>query len=331
LHTFSIGFADETYNELPDADRTAKYIGTIHHNKVCEMDDRLSSLYQAIDAYDELFSDTSLVPMVEVAKLASGYVKVVLSGDGADEIFAGYITHRASRYHRYFSILPRGFKRMMLEVLNRYLPVQNRKLSFEFKAKQFLYGSLNTPQCAHYLWRNIFLPEERVNILGEKYRELIYATDPFVHFKRHYDEVADLDIFDRHLYVDAKTWLADDILVKADRAAMNSSIESRSPYLDADLVGYAASLPYEYKMPSLAGIFPYSQKYILKKALKPVLPGFVLKKKKSGFNAPIALWLKDHSMNEFKLFTKLVFNQKSHNVFQAKDASCYKTEIKKYA
>lgn len=310
LHTFSIGFEEDGYNELTDADRAAKWIGTIHHNKLCKPDGNINSLFKAIDIYDELFSDTSLVPMAEVSKLAAEKVKVVLSGDGADEIFAGYITHKASKYQHYMQFSPNIAKKAILNILNKYSKVNFKKLGLEYRMKQFLYGSMYPEKQSHYLWRNIFTPEERVQILGHDYRKLIYDTDPFIYFKKYYNEVKDLSIFDQHLYVDIKTWLADDILVKLDRATMNSSIEARCPYLDIDLVSYLASLPYTYKLHSILGFIPYKQKYILKKSLKTVLPEFILKKKKEGFNAPIGRWLNDRSMNEFKLFNKIVFKRK---------------------
>ncbi len=317
LHTFSMGFDDATYNELPDAKRTSDWIGTIHHAKICEMDGSLSIIHNAIASYDEIFADTSLIPMVEVSKLAAEHVKVVLSGDGGDEIFAGYITYKATEYHHKLRLVPVGFKRFLLSFLNRFFPPQKTKLSFEFKAKQFLYGLLYSGHQAHYLWRCIFTPEERIKILGSDYKDLVYSTDPFLQFKKHYDEVRDLDIFDQHLYVDIKTWLADDILVKLDRATMHSSIEGRCPYLDNDLVAYVASLPYKYKSVPRSQIFPKKHKYILKVAVKELLPISVLKKRKAGFNSPVGKWLQVEGINEFKAFNQFVYSEKLKNAKEA--------------
>ena len=318
LHTFSMGFDDATYNELPDAKRTSDWIGTTHHAKICEMDESLSLIHNAVASYDEIFADTSLIPMVEVSKLAAKHVKVVLSGDGGDEIFAGYITHKASEYHHKLRKVPVNFNKFLLSILNRFFPPQKTKLSFEFKAKQFLYGLLYSGHQAHYLWRCIFTPEERIKILGSDYKDLVYDTDPFLQFKKYYDEVRDLDYFDQHLYVDSKTWLADDILVKLDRATMHSSIEGRCPYLDNDLVAYVASLPYNYKSVPYSQIFPKKHKYILKVAVKELLPEFVLKKRKTGFNSPVGKWLQVKGINEFKAFNQFVYNEKLNN---AKEAS----------
>lgn len=304
LHTFSIGFEQKSYNELADANRAADWIGTIHHNGACRIGEDLKLLDEAIDAYDEPFADNSLIPTLELAKFTSSYVKVALSGDGADEIFAGYITYKADKYYKYAKLIPIFARRLLADSLNKTGLKSKEKIGLMYKQKQFLYGTLFSPEKAHYCWRLIFNPEERVGILGEKYRNLVYETDPFFMFEKYYNNTKDLHWLDRHLYVDAMTWLTDDILVKVDRASMKNSIEVRCPYLDVELASYAASIPAELKMRGLR------TKYILKRALHGVLPEFIINKKKSGFNAPVGEWLKDDSMDEFKAFNKYVFKRK---------------------
>lgn len=302
LHTFSVGFDQKSYNELPDADRVAGYFGTKHHGLICKVDNGLDFINEAISAYDEPFADNSLIPMIEVSKLASEYVKVVLSGDGADEIFAGYITYKADKYYRYAKPVPRLIKELMLKINNT--GSSEKKLSRQYKQKQFLNGTLHSKEKAHYLWRQFFSPEERTEIMGDNYKDLIFDTDPFNIFKKYYDKAEGMDTLDSNLYVDGMTWLPDDILVKVDRATMHSSIESRSPYLDPDLVTYASSIPSDLKMKGL------KTKYILKKSLKKILPEFVLTKKKSGFNAPVGSWIGLNGKDEFKTFNKYVYDRK---------------------
>lgn len=302
LHTFSVGFSQKSYNELPDADRMAQWAGTKHHGLICEVRDGIEFIDNAISAYDEPFADNSLVPMIEVSKLASNYVKVVLSGDGADEIFAGYITYKADKYYKFVKSIPEAFRKALLNYSGS--GNSNKKLNWKYKQKQFLNGTFYSAEKAHYLWRQFFSPEERIVIMGNEYRELISDTDPFSIFKKYYDNADDLDTLDKNLYVDGMTWLADDILVKADRATMHSSIESRSPYLDPDLVSYVSSLPSDLKMKGI------QTKYILKKALKDVVPDFVLNKKKSGFNAPVGSWIGMNGNDEFKTFNKYVYERK---------------------
>ena len=304
LHTFSMGFDQKSYSEIEDADRAAKWIGSIHHNRICKIADNLDLINEVIDTFDEPFSDNSCIPTFELSKLTSSYVKVALSGDGADEIFAGYITYKADRYYALAKFLPFFFRKLMANIPDLVPLSKQNKLSFGYRQKQFFYGTLHSPEQAHYLWRIIFKPEERVKILGQEYRDLVYQTDPFLIFKKYYEEVKDLHWLDKNLYVDAMTWLTDDILVKVDRASMRHSLEVRCPYLDVDLVSYVASIPPHLKMKGL------KTKYILKKALKNLLPRFILDKKKSGFNAPVGAWLGHDGVDEFKSFNQYVFKRK---------------------
>jgi asparagine synthase (glutamine-hydrolysing) len=295
LHTFSAGFSNKNYNELNDAELTANYLNTKHHTTVLGKENNETYLINLVNNFNELFSDNSFIPMKEVSKLASNYVKVVLTGDGADELFAGYITYKADRYLPYYKVLLPYFFRKKLAKKRKVDP--NKKIGFDFKLQQFSNGSLFDYQKAHYSWREIFTPEERVNILGEEYRDLINDTDPFNQFKKYYKKVEKLDLLDQHLYVDAMTWLTDDILLKVDRTAMKESLEARSPFLDIDLVEYVASIPSELKLTKFL-----NSKHILKKTVKSNLPKFVLKKKKSGFNTPIYSWLPQKYNNEFQDF-----------------------------
>jgi len=279
-----------------------EFIGTRHHGIICDIKNELDFLNNAVDVFDEPFADNSLIPMIEVSKLASDFVTVVLSGDGADEIFAGYITYKADKYYNFAKPIPDSIKRFIIG-LNSNSKNKN-KLNWQYKQKQFLNGALHSPEKAHYLWRQFFSPEERIEILGKEYKDLVYDTDPYNTFKKYYDIGKELDTLDRNLYVDGMTWLTDDILVKVDRTTMHSSIEARSPYLDPELVEYVSSIPSNKKMKGM------QLKYILKKALKDVVPEFVINKKKSGFNSPVGEWIGSNGNNEFKTFNKYVYDRK---------------------
>ena len=303
LLTFSMGFDEESYNELPDAARAARWFGTEHHEQVVRCDSR-ESMDRALDAYDEPFADTSLIPTVALSRLASTHVKVALSGDGADELFAGYITYTADRLHRFARRIPAMVLRSLGILCAAGGSHAVQKMDWRYKAKQFLAGAAESPEKAHYMWRLIFSPEERMAILGEKHRDLIYDTDPFHRFARHYGRVRELHWLDKNLYVDCMTWLPNDILVKVDRASMRSSLETRSPYLDVSVASYAASIPAALKMKGS------KKKYILKKALADVLPPFVLEKKKEGFSAPVGRWIGAEGVDEYKSFNRYVFGKK---------------------
>ena len=301
LHTFSVGFEQKRYNELQDADRVGHWAGTIHHGIVVNANHNTDLLEESIWASDQLFADNSIIPMIEVSKLAAKQVTVVLSGDGADELFGGYITYTADNYYKNAQLIPRPIRKILSSDKFKLNPFSSNKINFDYKRQQFLQGSLFDYQKAHYSWRQIFNEEERIKILGTSAREVVYDTDPFKRFKTYYDKALELEPLDQHLYVDAMTWMTDDILVKVDRSTMNSSIEARAPYLDIDLVNYAASIPSSIKIKN--GI----KKYILKKALKNTVPEYVLEKKKSGFNAPVNSWIPKTEENEFKSFNKYVY------------------------
>ncbi len=198
LHTFSVGFEPESYNELPDAQRTANWIGTKHHNLVCSFTSEMDVINNAISAYDEPFADNSLIPTIEVSKLASQYVKVVLSGDGADELFAGYITYKADKYYKFIKPIPDKIKKFFIRKLAHKNSTKQTKLGWKYKLNKFFYGSLYDPKKAHYLWRNFFNSEERVTILGEAYRELVYDTDPFRIFDKFYKNAEGLSQLDKN-------------------------------------------------------------------------------------------------------------------------------------
>jgi asparagine synthase (glutamine-hydrolysing) len=303
LHTFSIGFSEPTYDESAAARQVAGLLGSVHHERVLRLEDGPRLMDAAIGCFDEPFSDTSLVPMVEVAQIAAAHVKVVLSGDGSDELMAGYPTYKADALRRRLQVLPGGVRRAMGRTLPALIKEGRNKTGLGFRLRQFAKGLSAEPWRAHYAWRELHTEPERIRLIGEQFSETIRDTDPFRVFERYYREVSDLDPLSQHLYVDAKTWLVDDILVKLDRSTMAASIEARTPFLDVDLVEFVASLPSELKLKNLRG------KMILRHALEQAVPAVALRRPKAGFNAPINSWLGNYSENEFRVFNKYVEQQ----------------------
>ena len=179
-----------------------------------------------------------------------------------------------------------------------------KKISLGFKLKQFAKGMAQSPQYAHYAWRELHDENERIALIGAEHCEEIKASHPFLTFLEFYKEIKDVEQMNQHLYVDAKTWLADDILVKVDRSTMAFGLEARAPFLDTNVAAYAASIPPAMKVGMGGG------KLILKKVLSKYLPVFTICKSKSGFNAPVNAWLDNYSENEFRFFNKYVWHQK---------------------
>ena len=226
-----------------------------------------------------------MLPLYLVSRLASQHVKVVLSGDGADELLAGYPTYVADQLARGYQKLPGVLKNHWIPGIVNRLPVCEEKISFEFKAKRFIHGARLSPEKAHYSWRIIFSENDKRNLLKKEVLDQEHK-DSFWTYERFYESTTSWDSLSRHQYADMKVWLVDSILAKVDFMSMAHSLEVRVPFLNPTLVQFIASLPPEYKLNNLKG------KYILRKAMQDCLPAPILKRKKAGFNIPIGQWLR---------------------------------------
>ncbi len=277
--SFTMAFHDKSYNEAPFALETAQFLNTKHHEALADLgsQDELQSL---INTLDEPFADTSVIPMHSLCKLARQHVTVALTGDGADELLGGYITHRANQLYKKLHYVP-ALLIKILRSTTTLLPDSHKKVNTIFKLKQFLAAYPRQEELAHACWRLIFYPEALRKIFPQ------FEIEPsvFTFFQKAWDESRGLAHFDRFLYVDYKTWLTHDILFKADRASMHNSMELRSPFLDYRLFRLCAHMPTEYKRSGNQG------KVILRNIAKEILPATCLQRPKTGFNAPVATWL----------------------------------------
>ncbi len=287
--SFSIDFTEKSYSELEYSKQVAQYLGVDHHTKTVSAD-ILNTLPGIIAAADEPFADTSMIPMYFLSEFTREQVTVALSGDGADELFAGYETNVADRMHKVFSRLPKPVIKSMLFMARKLIPTSFNKVSFDYKLRQFLQGCLLDFRQAHYSWRQIFSEQEKQALVNPENSELL-EHNPFECFNKFFMEVEGRDIIDQSAYVDMKTWLADDILVKVDRMAMAHSLETRAPFLDHRLVEFAARLPVDLRMKGR------NKKYILKQSQRDFLPDNILNRKKRGFNAPVSIWLDGEFQN----------------------------------
>jgi asparagine synthase (glutamine-hydrolysing) len=283
VKTFSIGFREETFDEVKEARAAADYLGVDHYDRMLSPDPELL-LRSLIRAADEPIADTSFLPTYCLAQFAREKVTVALSGDGGDECFAGYETYTADLYHRHLSKLPSWFWSSVERAAATTLPVSFSKVSFDYKVKQFLAGLQLPAARAHCSWRNIFNDDERVRLMRADWQERARNHDPFTEFERHFQSVKECHFIDQAMYVDIKTWLPDDILVKVDRATMAHALESRAPFLNHHLVEFAASLPIDLKMKGLR------KKHLLKESQRNTLPKWLLDRRKKGFSAPVSHW-----------------------------------------
>lgn len=279
VRAFCVGFKEASFDESAYAEQVARHIGipfTRLENSPVEPD----LLRQLVQFIDEPFADTSMMPTWQLNQSARQHVTVALTGDGADEILAGYPTYRADEYYRLTRHIPHIFMRGLSNIAEHMLKPSYRKVGWDYKIRQFLKGHGQSRERAHYGWRMIFSEEEKRQIMGDDLLKACAGYDPFDSFDGYFKKVKGASFLDQALFVDIKTWLQDDILVKADRMSMASSLEVRSPFLDHRLVELAARLPLSAKMDASR------QKVILKEVMANNLPASIIGRKKAGFGAP---------------------------------------------
>src|SRR5258706_5807463 len=273
VQSFSIGFAEETFSELTEARQAASHLGVNHHERQVDLANA-PELARLVQVAGEPVADSSIIPTYFLAGFARPSVKVCLSGDGGDEVMAGYETYAADKLRHLTRFLPAAPGRVAANALERLRPASYAKLSTEYKLAQFLRGRGLDADRAHYFWRTIFAEDERLALLNPDRRAAVLAQDPFTGFAAAANEVAGCHYLDRAMYVDLKTWLPEDILVKVDRATMAHSLESRAPFLDHRLVEFCASLPVDWKMRG------WRKKHLLKESQRAYLPAEILDRPK---------------------------------------------------
>jgi asparagine synthase (glutamine-hydrolysing) len=285
LKTFSIAFTESDFDESRYSQLIAGRVGSQHHSAVCSVTQAKLLAEHMAECLDEPMGDGSILPTSLLCAETRRHVTVALSGDGADELFAGYDPFRALKFARaYASLVPRAMHKAIRLVVDR-LPVSHTNMSLDFKIKRFLRG-LSYPQA---LWNSVWLgalePRELEGLMAESVDiEEVYSEAIAIH-----DECSGLNEIDKTLQFYTRLYLQDDILTKVDRASMMHSLEVRSPFLDLELVDLARRIPSRLKFKQGAG------KYILKKALRPILPQEILQRGKKGFGMPIGKWLADES------------------------------------
>ncbi|HSC92817.1 MAG TPA: asparagine synthase (glutamine-hydrolyzing), partial [Gaiellaceae bacterium] len=276
VSTFSIGFEERSFNELELARRVAELYGTDHHELVLRPD-AVELLPRLAEAFDEPFADSSALPTYLVSQLASGTVKVALSGEGGDELFGGYYTYVAD------TLAPRiGPLASVLRPLVERLPSSSSKASLDYKAKRFARAAHLPPLERHHGWKEIFTPAARADLLDGRRGEV----DPLDIYRARYQETEGADELARLQDVDLGIYLADDLLVKTDRASMAHSLEARVPFCDQEVAELALALPRSMKVRRLA------KKRLLRDAVASLLPREIVRGRKQGFSIPAAAWLR---------------------------------------
>ena len=287
IETFSIGFEEKSFDEREFARLGAETAKTRHHEEVLSPERYLQWALATAEKLDEVMGDSSLLPTALVSKLARQHVTVALSGDGSDELFAGYDPFRALKPARLYSALAAGKVNRAVRSVAERLPVSHANMSLDFKLKRMLRGLSYPKQYWLPAWMGPLDPQEIGELFGSKpdpeelYSEAIAAWN-------HPSATNDVD---RTIQFYVRLYLQDDILVKTDRASMMHRLEARCPFLDINVVDFARRIPSSYKL--RGGI----TKYILKEAVRGLIPDRVIDRPKKGFGVPIGHWFKNGDLN----------------------------------
>ncbi len=283
LNTFSIGFNEPSFDESGYAQFVAEKLGTRHRNETLDLDKSVALLPEIVARLDEPLGDGSLLPTYLLSRFTRQHVTVALGGDGGDELFAGYDPFRALRAAElYAKLVPRPLHHAIRLVAAR-LPVSHENVSFDFKIKRTLMGLSYPPKLWNAVWMGALEPSD----LAQLFREPCDEEEVYSEAIEAWDRCAQPNLVDRALQFFTNLYLQDNILAKVDRASMLCSLEARSPFLDIEVVDLARRIPWQLKLRG------GQTKWILKRALAPLLPREIIDRKKKGFGMPIGRWLRE--------------------------------------
>jgi asparagine synthase (glutamine-hydrolysing) len=277
VSTFSIGFRERSFDELPLARLVAERYDTDHHELVVDPD-AAELLPAIVAAFDEPFADSSALPTYLVSQLAAEHVKVALSGEGGDELFGGYETYVADL----LAARVGGAVRLLAPVVAR-LPSSSGRVSFDYKAKRFVRAAHLPPLERHHAWKEIFSDEARTELLRPNRRG---EADPLAPYRERWAASVGAEPLARLQDLDRGVYLVDDLLVKTDRMSMAHSLETRVPFLDSVVAELAHALPTAYKVQGTV------KKRLLRAAVAPLVPTEIARARKRGFSIPAAAWLR---------------------------------------
>jgi len=285
VRTFSIGFSEKDYDEVRYARMVAERYGTEHKEMIVEPK-ALEILPELVRAYNEPFADSSAVPTYYVSRLTRRHVTVALSGDGGDEAFAGYLRYAVDRFLSWYLRLPAFVREGILRRLVESLPRTKRPRGFVGQLKRFVASvdPVRERQYVRYLCS--FTEEQKGDLYAPDFLAATSDDDPVGFIEELYRLSDGPDHLDRTLSVDTSSYLPDNICVKVDIASMANSLEARSPFLDHHLMEFAAACPGSLKLRGRQG------KYLLKKAVAPLLPSEITRRRKMGFGMPVAEWFR---------------------------------------
>jgi asparagine synthase (glutamine-hydrolysing) len=286
IHTYSVGFEQASFNELPYARMVAQQFNTVQREVIVTPQLVRDLLPKYLSYIDEPYADGSAIPTYYVCQIAKDEVVVVLSGEGGDEAFAGYETYSAYQVSKWFSRVPRWVRRGLIQPLVSQLPVSDKKLSLEFKMKRFLGGQDLNPAQAHLWWRIVLTEAQKLNLYSSQVLEQLEPQPSGRIFTEIFHSLDGSNPLSKLMYIDSNVFLPDDLMIKNDRMSMAHSLEARVPMTDPELTAFMASVPVRLKFPRLR------KKHIMRRAMQGILPPVILNKKKVGLEMPYSKWFK---------------------------------------
>jgi len=287
LKTFSVSFRGKSFDESPYFRQVAAQYGTEHEEFDLQPENELHGVIERMSNFaDEPSADSGALPVWYLSQMCRRQVTVALSGEGADELFAGYSTYLADEYAANARRVPAWIRRSALAALQLW-PVSDDKISFEYKLKRLLGGSLMDPATAHLYWNGTHSDAERKRLYPHDGRRGV--RDLFRWMPGEYAQSGPLN---QYLWADQRYYLTDDILNKCDRMSMAHSLEVRPPFLDHRIIEFANSLPESLKMSPAAPTRDGRLKYVLRSLMRDKLPAAVLDRPKQGFDIPTHHWFR---------------------------------------
>ena len=284
IKTFSIGFKEKAFNELEYAREIAQKYGCEHHEQIVEPES-IDLLPKLVHAYDEPFADSSAIPTYYVSKLAREFVTVALSGDGGDELFAGYDSYAnfLKLYSYRFNFEIPFFNKLIWGTIHKLIPGNIKgKLGVYYLSKNKYHMGA---------YANLWTKDERLKLIPNRHNNINYSLASELYKTRILDNGYKNDFITNLQNLDLHTYLVDDILTKVDRASMMNSLEVRVPFLDHKFAELSFKIPFQLKLRN------NDQKYILKKAMGALLPPNILNHPKQGFSVPLSLWFREDLKN----------------------------------
>jgi asparagine synthase (glutamine-hydrolysing) len=297
VKTFSIGFAEHAYNELPAARIVADLFHTDHTEFRVNVE-AVEMVPKLVRSYDEPFAADSAIPTFLLSKLARSHVTVILNGDAGDENFAGYDRHvandLATRLRGVATLLGSGPARRLLEAM----PHGPGPRDVRWRLKRFVHRLGQSPGARNAGWQSRFGPLEKARLYTEAFKRRVLEVDSHELLFARYREAEGADFLDEVLYSDVTTYLPDCLLVKVDIATMAHGLEARSPFVDHEVMEFCARLPSEFKLRGQV------KKYLLKQAATRYLPASIIDRPKMGFGVPLDRWFR-HELQDLARDTLL--------------------------